>query len=166
MIIIICSVGIKWSSATLRTPCTCTQKCCFLGDYAAISRPSQWSRVISLGTVAWATCANYFHFVILGFVYDLYIITSIIHLSAHRRKLSVRLLSSSLSVFKVQGFPAYEPPLFVRCIFLAYNETVFHSVTNDKMTLNDIHMPVSFESNNKGRKLWITTCIFLWTEFI
>ena len=40
-------------------------------------------------------------------------------------------------LLKVQGFPASEPPLFVRCNFFAYYEAVFPSVTNYKMTLND-----------------------------
>ena len=43
-------------------------------------------------------------------------------------------------LFKVQGFPAFEPPLFVRCKFCnAYYKAVLHSVTNNKITLNDIH---------------------------
>ena len=42
-------------------------------------------------------------------------------------------------LFKAQDFPASDPPLFVRCKFLAYYEAVFHSATNNNMTLNGIH---------------------------
>ena len=42
---------------------------------------------------------------------------------------------------KSKALRAFEPPpLFVRYnLFFAYYEAVFHSVTNNKMKLNDIH---------------------------
>ena len=41
---------------------------------------------------------------------------------------------------KSKSLRAFEPPLFVRYnLFFAYYEAVFHSVTNNKMKLNDIH---------------------------
>jgi len=46
----------------------------------------------------------------------------------------------SLHFLKSTAFYAFESPRFVRCKLITYYEAVFHCVTNNKMTLNDIHV--------------------------
>ena len=43
-------------------------------------------------------------------------------------------------LFKVQGSPCFWAPTYCQIQYIfAYYEAVFHSVTNNKMKLNDIH---------------------------
>jgi len=44
-----------------------------------------------------------------------------------------------LPLFKLQSYTCFWAPAFCHMQFFVYYEPVFHSVTNNKMTLNDIH---------------------------